>query len=175
VWNNANLVAGQIIYIDVFSIQQPFLTDINTGTKMIGCAIDSDSNYTNGVDGYQEVSDTVILPLVNSATKISILSTSVDNYYIRSTQTLTININMSAVNVFAAGGNIYLEFPVSYAEWISRAQNITTSDGSCFFKTTTINLATACMYISTRLLKITVASTNAQTFTLIIKNVKTPS
>ena len=88
-WNNLNLAIGATVYIDVFNIQQPKQTDITTGTqKMITCSIDLDDSYANGISGAQEILDSAgsLQPINTAIAKISILSTSVDNFYIRTTQ-----------------------------------------------------------------------------------------
>jgi hypothetical protein len=114
----------------------------------------------------------------NAISKISILSTSVDNSYIRTTQSLTINFDMNVVNVFAtAGKNIYLELPFSYSEWIRRSDTLNTADATCYMEETSagVNIATACVYISKRVLRITVGASTAQKFTIKLKNLKSPS
>lgn len=71
----------------------------------------------------------------NAVSKISILTTSVDNSYIRTTQTLTINFDMNTANVFStAGKNIYLELPFSYSEWIKRSDTLAvgSSNYACY-------------------------------------------
>lgn len=67
--------------------------------------------------------------------------------------------------------------PFTYAEWIKRADTIATGTGDCTFVVTggATNYATACKYISKRLLKITVGSIAGQFFTIKVKNLKTPS
>lgn len=58
----------------------------------------------------QDVADNVnsLQPINTAISKISILDVSVDNSYIRSTQTLTIKIDMNTANVFNSGKDIYL-------------------------------------------------------------------
>jgi hypothetical protein len=124
VWNNLNLAIGATVYIDVFNIQQPKQTDITTGTqKMITCSIDLDDSYANGISGAQEILDSAgsLQPINTAIAKISILSTSVDNFYIRTTQTLTINFDMNTANIFGSGKTLYLELPFMYSEWIRRS------------------------------------------------------
>jgi hypothetical protein len=175
------LGVGATVYIDVFNIQQPKQTDITTGTqKYITCSIDLDDTYANGISGAQEVLDSAgaMQPINTAVAKISILSTAVDNSYIRTTQTLTVNFDMNVANVFAAGKDIYLELPFMYSEWIRRSDSLTTgAAGDCFVGVTVsaANLATACVYISKRVLKITVGSHNGQLYTVKINNLKSPS
>lgn len=165
----------------MFNIQQPKQTDITTGTqKKITCSIDIDDTYSNGISGWQEVLDNAgsLEPMNNAVNKISILSTTVDNSYIRTTQTLTVNFDMNVANVFTAGKDVYLELPFSYSEWIRRSETLTTgASGDCFLGVTgsSTNLATACVYISKRVLKITVGAHNGQLYTVTIKNLKSPS
>ena len=77
---------------------------------MITCTIDLDDTYSNGVTNAQDVADNVnsLQPINTAISKISILDVSVDNSYIRSTQTLTIKIDMNTANVFNSGKDIYL-------------------------------------------------------------------
>lgn len=77
---------------------------------MITCTIDLDDTYSNGVNNAQDVADNVnsLQPINTAISKISILDVSVDNPYIRSTQTLTIKIDMNTANVFNSGKDIYL-------------------------------------------------------------------
>lgn len=168
--------------MDIFDVQQPKQLDITTGTqKIISCSIDVDDSYTNGINGYQEVLDSVnaLQPMNNAVSKITILSTSVDNSYIRTTQTLTINFDMLTTGVFSSGNNLYLELPFSYTEWTKRADSLTTGlTGNCYIQQTggsVTNLASACVYISKRVLKITVGANGGQLYTLRISNLKSPS
>lgn len=180
-WNNLNLASGATVYIDIFNIQQPKQTDITTGTqKIISCSIDIDDSYINGISGAQEVLDNVggLQPINTAIDRISIISTSVDNSYIRTTQTLTINFDMNTANLFGSGKDLYLELPFTYSEWIRRSETLTTgATGDCFVGVTgsATNLATSCVYISKRVLKMTIGSHNGQLYTVKIKNLKSPS
>ena len=114
----------------------------------------------------------------NAVSKITILSTSVDNSYIRTTQMVTIKFDMNTAGVFGAGKVLYLELPSSYSEWIRRSDTLTTgSTGNCYLEQTGsgTNLASACVYISKRVLKIIVSVSAGQLYTLKIKNLKSPS
>jgi len=53
----------------------------------------------------------------------------------------------------------------------------TVAVSKCFIGATgsAVNLATSCIYISKRVLKITVGAHNGQAYTVIIKNLKSPS
>jgi hypothetical protein len=85
---------------------------------------------------------------------------------------------MSVTSVFTSGEKIYLELPFSYSEWIKRSDTLTTgASGNCYLEKTGagVNLATNCVYISKRVLKITVSPYTDQFFTLKIKNLKSPS
>ncbi len=103
------MAAGNTIYIDIFNIQQPKQSDISA-SRVITCTIDLDDTYSNGVTNAQDVADNVnsLQPINTAISKISILDVSVDNSYIRSTQTLTIKIDMNTANVFNSGKDIYL-------------------------------------------------------------------
>ena len=85
---------------------------------------------------------------------------------------------MNTANIFAAGKDLYLELPFMYSEWIRRSETLTTgATGNCFVGASgaVTNLATACVYISKRVLKITVGAHSGQLYTLKIKNLKSPS
>jgi hypothetical protein len=106
-------------------------TDI-TGSRYITLFIDSDSNFTNGANAFQEVTDNSIAPLSNAVSKLTILSTSMSNNYIRTTQNIIINLKTPS-SIFSTGLNIYLLYPASYQDWIQRG--------------TTINTVTSCSFI----------------------------
>lgn len=181
VWNNNALSSGTSLYVDVFNIDQPKNGDLN-GNSKIGLTIDNDNNYNNGIAAYIEVTDSQ--PPNSAAADIFILTTSVDNSYILSTQTLTMTIDTQATTIFNAANSIYVLFPSSYSQWIARAQTLSitypasTSTIYCEFNVTgsSTNLATACTFISQRILKISVAiATNQHLFSLRLMNLMTPA
>jgi hypothetical protein len=128
-----------------------------------------DSNFTNGANAFQETTDLSIAPLSNAVSKLTILSTSMSNNYIRTTQNIVINLKTPS-SIFSTGLNIYLLYPASYQDWIQRGATLNTVT-SCLFTVTlsATNLATACTYISKRVLKITVNPSVATLFTLTSK------
>ncbi len=133
VWNNENRNAGNILYIDIYNIQQAKLSDISANQK-ISVTIDTDDSYTNGVNGYQEINDNLLTINNNVVNKITILETIVDTNYIRTLQTVTLKIKMQNAGLFTtAGRSIYLELPSSYAEWIKRSDIVTTANEDCYF------------------------------------------
>ena len=178
VWNNQALAANTFLYVDIFNIDQPKNDDVSGNTK-IGLTVDADGDFSS-IDAYIEVTDSQ--PPSNSAGDIIILSCSTDNPYILSTQNLVMKLDTQVDTIFNAGKDIYLLFPYSYSQWISRGDTIpiTNTVGSqyCEFKLTAggSNLATACKFISQRILKITVAATSTQRyFTLTLNNIQTPA
>jgi hypothetical protein len=99
--------------------------------QYITLTIDTDSNFTNGANAYQEIADNTILPLSNAVSKLTILSTSMSNNYIRTTQDIVINLKTPS-SIFSSGLNIYLLYPASYQDWIQRG--------------TTIDILTSCSF-----------------------------
>lgn len=179
VWNNQVLTANDFLYVDIFNIDQPINTDLNGNTK-IGLSVDADGDFSNGIDAYAEVADAQ--PPTNSAGDIIILSCATDNPYILSTQNLVMTLDTKVTTIFNSGKDIYLLFPYSYSQWILRGDTIpiTNTAGSmyCEFKLTAggSNLATACKFISQRILKISVTATSTQRyFTLTLNNLQTPA
>lgn len=178
VWNNQALGSGIFLYVDIFNIDQPKNSDLNGNTK-IGFTVDSDGDFS-AIDAYAEVVDSQ--PPSNAAGDIIILSCSTDNSYILSTQNLVMTLDVQALTIFNTGKDIYLLFPYSYSQWISRADTIPITNVAgnqyCEFKLTAggSNLATACKFISQRILKISVtATTNQRYFTLKLNNIQTPA
>ena len=182
VWNNLNLIgASTNFYVDIYNIDLPKNTDV-TANQMIMVTIDNDGMYSNGVISYQEVVDTQ--PDVTTPTDFIILSSSVNNNFILDTQTLTMSLDMTATSVFTSASALYVLFPASYAQWISRADTIPvtyptdpTTEKYCSFNQTgqTTNYATACTFISQRVLRIDVGSVTQQLFTLTLMNINTPA
>ena len=181
VWNNQALAANANLFIDIFNVDQPKNTDLNANSK-IGFTVDNDNLYTNGVVAYKEVTDTQ--PPTNAAADIIILSTAVDNSYILSTQTLTMTLDFLLTNVFTTGSTVYVQFPSAYSQWVARAQSLSIATPAsastiyCEFTVTgaSTNLATACVFISQRILKITVSAVATQRyFTLKLTNIMTPA
>ena len=182
VWNNqASIASGAYFYVDIYNIDLPKSTDIDSTSQYIMVTIDTDGDYSNGVAATAELGDTV--PGSTTPTDFYIVSTSVDSNYILSTQKLTINIDLLAANtgVFTTGNTLYVLFPASYAVWNYRSQTIpvtwSASGMFCAFNRTnvTTNLATACQFISQRILKITVGSVTNQLYTLTLANINTPA
>ena len=172
VWNNlATINANAHTYIDIFNVDLPLPGNV-ASSQRIGLTIDDDGKYSNGVIAFAEVIDTT--PLTNSASDLHILTTTTTNGYILDTQTLTWTIDTLVTSIFTSGNSLYLLFPSSYAKWIARAQVITTTD--CTFTVTgsNSNLATACTFLSQRILKIDVSSSTNQLYTLTLANIKTP-
>jgi hypothetical protein len=64
----------------------------------------------NGANGFLEVFDNAgsLEPMTNTVQKISISEVSVDSSYIRTTQTVTIKMDMGAPNIFIPGRDLYL-------------------------------------------------------------------
>jgi hypothetical protein len=181
VWNNQAIGSGVSIFIDVFNIDQPKNSDLN-GNSKIGVSIDTDSNYNNGIYAYKEITDSQ--PPTNAAADIIILSTSVDNTYILSTQALIMSIDTQVTTLFNSGNTLYVQFPSAYSQWIARANALSitypasTSIISCEFNVTgaTTNYASACIFISQRILKITVSTIATQhLFSLRLMNLMTPA
>ena len=178
VWNNQALTANAFLYVDIFNIDQPKNTDLNANTK-IGLTVDYDGDFSS-IDAYIEITDSQ--PPTNAAGDIIILSCATDNSYILSTQNLVMTLDTQATTIFNSGKDIYLLFPYSYSQWISRGDTIpityTAGNQYCEFKLTAggSNLATACKFISQRILKISVTATSTQRyFTLTLKNIQTPA
>jgi hypothetical protein len=121
VWNNQNLNASVSLYVDIFNVDQPKNSDLS-GNSKVGLTVDSDNIYSNGVLAYNEVTDSQ--PPSSTAADILILTSAVDTSYILSTQTLTMTIDTQAINIFNSGNKIYVLFPSSYSQWISRAQTL---------------------------------------------------
>ena len=91
---------------------------------------------------------------------------------------------MTTTSVFTTASAIYVLFPASYAQWISRADTIpitypsdATTGKYCSFNQTgqTTNYATACTFISQRILRIDLSSVTQQYFTLTLMNINTPA
>ena len=90
---------------------------------------------------------------------------------------------MATTSVFSSATSIYVLFPASYAQWISRAETIPVTyptDATlkyCSFNQTgqTTNYATACTFISQRILRIDLNSVTQQYFTLTLMNINTPA
>jgi len=116
------------------------------------------------------------MPLAGAVSKLTILSTSMSNNYIRTAQNLIINIKTPSA-IFSAGLNLYILYPASYQDWIVRGTMLSTGTNICSFIQTgmSTNLATVCAYISKRILKITVGSSAATLFTLTLNNINSPS
>lgn len=113
VWNNQNSISsGVTIYIDIYNIDQPKVTDI-TALQFISVTVDNDGTYSNGVYASAEVNDNA--PVSNSVTDISILSTVVNNNYILTTQVITINFDTITTSVFSSITIVYVIFPASYS------------------------------------------------------------
>lgn len=101
VWNLNSVAANVITYVDIFNIDQPKPTDIG-GNQKIGVTVDNDQVYSNGVLAYAEVTDTAP-PASTAVANILILTASVDNSYILSTQTLTMTIDTQITTIFTTG------------------------------------------------------------------------
>lgn len=181
VWNNLNSISsGTNFYIDIYNIDLPKATDVNSNQKVM-VTIDDDASYANGIVATAEVSDTD--PITTVPTDFKILSSTASNNYILDIQTLTILLDMTTTSVFTSASAIYVLFPASYAQWISRAETIPitypadATSKYCAFNQTgqTTNYATACTFISQRILKIDLSSVTQQYFTLTLMNINTPA
>lgn len=108
---------------------------------------------------------------------MTIVSTSMSNNFIRTTQDITINLKTPSTIFSPSGLNIYVLYPASYQDWIVRGSTIDTANGDCSFTQTgqITNLATSCAYISKRILKIFVSNSAATLFTIKLKGVNSPS
>lgn len=181
VWNNLNsLTAGTALYLDIYNVDLPKNADVG-GNQKIMLTVDVDSDYTNGVASTVELTDTS--PVATTPTDFAILTTQVTSNYILSSQTLTVTLDMGSTAVFSSGASLYFLFPASYAQWTTRSQTmpvVAPADATasyCLFVQTGMatNLATACTFISQRILKISVSAITTQLFTLTLKNINTPA
>ena len=169
-------------YVDIYNVDQPKSTDVTSNQKIM-VTIDEDADYSNGVAATSEFTD--VAPSSTTPIDIHIVSTAVDSNYILSTQTLTIEVDMTATNVLLAATSLYVMFPADYAQWISRGQTIPvtypadpTTGKFCNFnqsQTATGSFATACTFISQRILRIDLSTTALQYFTLTLMNINTPA
>ncbi len=183
VWNNQNnIAAGITFYVDIFNIDLPKGADI-TSDQVISVTIDDDSNYAGGVVAYKESADNVPAPSATTPADLYILTSMVTSNFILSTQTLTMEVDMKTPGIFTTGNSIYVLFPASYAVWNYRGATIPTTYPStptgmyCAFNRTGVltNLATTCIFISQRILKISVSAITHQLFTLTLMNINTPA
>ena len=182
VWNNLNSIsAGTSFYVDIYNIDLPKNSDINSNDR-IELTIDDDGTYSNGVIATQERIDTQ--PVSTTPIDFIILDSTVTNNYILDTQTLTILVDMVTTSVFSSATALYVLFPSSYAQWISRADTIPVTYPAdpatgkyCSVNQTgqTTNYASACTFISQRILKIDLNAVTHQYFTLTLMNINTPA
>ena len=91
---------------------------------------------------------------------------------------------MVTTSVFSSATAVYVLFPASYAQWISRADTVPvtypadpTTGKYCSFNQTgqTTNYATTCTFISQRILKIDLNAVTQRYFTLTLMNINTPA
>ena len=89
---------------------------------------------------------------------------------------------MLTSSVFSSVSAIYVLFPAAYAQWITRGSTIPTTypaaatDQWCAFNQTGgSNEATACTFISQRILRIDLNAVTQQFFTLTLTNLNTPA
>jgi hypothetical protein len=117
-------------------------------------------------------------------TDFIVLTTTVNNNFILDLQTLEIKVDMMGTAVFSSATSLYVLLPASYAQWITRADTIPvtypadpTTGQVCEFNQTgmTTNYATACTFISQRILRIDLNAVTAQFFTLRLMNIHTPA
>lgn len=92
--------------------------------------------------------------------------------YIRSLQDISLSFTFAAAGKLTASRNLYFVFPASYAIWIKRSDTLTTTN--CILKASgsSTNLATACTFISQRLLKVTSNADAGTSYTLDLKDIK---
>lgn len=92
--------------------------------------------------------------------------------YIRSLQNIIIDFTFAAAGKLTASRNLYVVFPATYAIWIKRSDTLTTAN--CILKASgsSTNLATACTFISQRLLKVTSNADAGTSYTLELKDIK---
>jgi hypothetical protein len=168
VWNNQNLATAASLYIDIFGVQQPKAANI-TGTSYISITVDLDTDYSNGATYYSQILDSA--PTTMSSDVITINSATLSSRFIRTAQTITIGFSTSS-SKFAVSKNLYLYMPASYATWIQRGSTLAVGSAcSLTVNGTSTNIATACSYISQRVLKIGAGSTAATNFILTLTGV----
>jgi hypothetical protein len=170
VWNNRLISANTPLYIDIFGVSQPRSVNITPAASYISVSIDTDTDYSNGVAQYNEVSD--IQPSSAPANVIIIESTTMSPNYIRALQDITVTFSFSAAGKLTAGKKVYVVLPASYAIWVNRGTNVTVSDCVLNADGSATNLATACTYISQRVLAVTSGVHAGQKYTVTVKNVK---
>jgi hypothetical protein len=132
VWSNQALTTPTPLVIDVFNVDQPKTGDVSAGgNSKIAITIDNDGVYSNGVIATAEAGDSQ--PPASTAANLVIKSVTVDNSYILSTQTITIQIDTLVTTLFTSANKIYLLFPASYSQWITRGQVLSISDTTAIY------------------------------------------
>jgi hypothetical protein len=169
VWNNGVVAAGITFYIDVFGVSQPKMGDVSA-TSIISISVDLDTDYSNGVSQYGSVNDQNINAAATNV--ISITSSMMSSNYIRSQQDITVGFTFAAAGKLTAGRNLYFVFPASYAIWIQRSSTISSTNCILTASGSLTNLGIACVYISQRVLKITVDADAGTSYTLTLKGIK---
>jgi|JI6StandDraft_1071083.scaffolds.fasta_scaffold03695_18 hypothetical protein len=169
VWNNRIISAGSTFYVDILGVAQPNVGDV-TGASVISVSVDIDTDYSNGVAQSGSVFDQVINAAATN--NIIITSSTMSSNYIRATQNIDVSFTFAAAGKLTGGRNLYFVFPASYAIWIKRSDSLTTTN--CILKVSggSTNLATACVYISQRVLKITASTDAGTSYTLTLNSIK---
>lgn len=173
-WNNRNLATNTVFYVDIFNIQQPKASDTTPNT--ITVSIDTDGDYSGGINGTDDVTDTAAAS--NTINNIIIEETSMSSTFIRTPQDITIKFDTIS-NIITGGSNVYLLFPAEYGEWINRGSTLNTANSSCVLEADNnagSNVLNACSFISKRVLKMTVnTGTSHNLHTISLKNIYSPS
>lgn len=173
-WNNRNLATNTVFYVDIFNIQQPKASDTTPNT--ITVSIDTDGDYNGGIFGTNDVTDTAASS--NTINNIIIEDTSMSSTFIRTPQDITIKFD-TITNILTGGANIYLLFPAEYGEWINRGSTLNTANSTCLLEADNnagVNVLNACLFISKRVLKMTVnTGTSHNLHTIKLKSIYSPS
>lgn len=169
VWNNRIISAGGNLYIDIFGVSQPKGSNITVGQSLISISIDTDTDYGNGVSQYGQVSE--VAPTGAPANVITITAQSMSSYYIRTQQDISITFQFATTGKLTAGKKVYIVLPASYAIWNKRGDNVTSANCILNLSGGSTNLATACKFISLRVLAITTSADAGKTYVLTLKGI----
>lgn len=150
-------------------MSQPNVGDVTTSST-ISVSVDTDTDYSNGVSQTGSVADQNINAAATN--NIVITSSSMSSKYIRAQQNIVVGFTFAAAGKLSGGRNVYFVLPASYAIWIQRSGSLTTTNCLLTASGSSTNLATACVFISQRILKITSSTDAGTSYTITLNGIK---
>ncbi len=166
VYNTLPLAAAGTVVIDIMGVAVG--ASLTTSHKVY-LTVDADALLSNGVLGVANIAE--LAPGAVPASTLTISGVTASTPYTRTLLTLSVSFSAPA-GLFSSNNKLALLLPSPFAVWNTKGTALTCTLASTAAPGT--NLATACLFLSKRLVELTLSSSAATTFVMTVAGIYSP-